>query len=301
MPSAVGAWVAVSLGALGGCATTTRVPEVDAGPAAGRVFDGRTGAVLSPDEVLARLTAARVVLVAEEHANPAFHAVQAEVVEVLERLAVASGDASGVALAIEWLPASSRATLEGWSAGDAAVEALRVATRWDEVWGHAFEAYEPLLLRVRAARVPILPINAEPGLARLVARGGVEGVPPERRAELPPLDSGNDAHRAWFAERMRDAGHGHAVEGAALERFYLAQLVWDETMAANVRAAAASYEHVVVAAGAGHVERGLGIAARLGPLRSLIVMPVADRADLAAHVSDAPFPDREADLLWLAP
>lgn len=292
-----------TLGMLGAAATNTgcasaprsadRFPRLEA-----RVFDGRTGRELTPDEVATRLLSARVVLVGEEHANPAYHAVQAEVAETLVAVA---GDASTIALAVEWLPRSTRLTLEGWSGGGAPSDELRVATRWDELWGHDFAAYAPLLERMRAARVAILPINAEPGLARLVARGGVDGVPPERRAELPPLDSGTDAHRAWFTERMRDAGHGHAIEGPALERFYLAQLVWDETMAGNVRAAAADYTHVVVCAGVGHVERALGIPARLAPLATLVVLPITSREDIATHALDAPFPEREADLLWLTP
>jgi hypothetical protein len=127
-------------------------------------------------------------------------------------------------------------------------------------------------------------------------------VPAERRAELPPLDTGNEAHRLWFAERMRQlAGShpAHAVEGEALERFYLAQLLRDEVMAASVLEALERYDKVVVCAGLGHIERGLGIPARLGALERLVIIPVASAGEARRRARDQPFPEREADRVWL--
>lgn len=282
---------------LSACASAgaVRTPE---GDERGRVIDGRTGAVLSQAEVTRRLLDARVILVGEEHANPAYHAVQRE---VLERVVALQ---PGTAMGIEWLPRSSEGVLDGFlkTSPPPPIGELSALVDWDRVWGHDFAAYADLFETARRLRIPVVPLNAEPGLARLVARGGIAGVPPERAAELPPLNTGNDAHRAWFRERMEAAseGHpGHAVSGDAFDRMYLAQLVWDETMARSV-VHAAETRKVVVFAGLGHVEHGLGIPARLGDLTRLVIVPVLSASDARSRVRDADMPEREADLFWLA-
>ncbi len=279
-----------------GCATA-RVPMAPDETLRDRVIDGRTGQALSPREVDARLVAARVIFVGEEHANPLFQRVQAE---VLERVALLAPE---TAMAIEWLPASKTLALAGYvmSTPPATLESLRVAVDWDRVWGHDFAAYAPLFELARQRHLPIVPLNAEPGLARFVARGGRDGVPPERQAELPPLDSGNDAHREWFRARMEAAAHGHpghALSGDAFDRFYLAQLVWDETMARNVVVAARTHK-LVVFAGTGHVEYGLGIPARIGPLPQLVIRPIAS-PELPPPPAGRTPGNGEADLYWVA-
>ncbi len=263
------------------------------------MIDARTGELLSPAELSRRLTAAQVILVAEEHANPMFHAVQQDVLERVAALAPAT-----TAMGIEWLPRSADKALADFlnRSPPSPLADLREVVAWDSVWGHAFEAYAGLFESARRLHVPVVPLNAEPGLARLVARGGIAGVPPERASELPPLDSGNDAHREWFQARMQAAAKehpGHVVSGAAFDRMYLAQLVWDETMAASVVAAASSRK-VVVFAGMGHLEYGLGIPARLGAaLTRLIIVPVESADDARQRVRDAELPEREADLFWI--
>lgn len=289
--------------ATGACASTGGAGEreaIDPGAIRGRVFDGRTGRALTPGEVAAHLLRAHVILVGEQHASPPHHAVQREVIELAAALAPGR-----TAVGVEWLPRSQRLALAGFIAAEPApsLEELRAAVRWDELWKHDLLAYAPVFEAARRLRLPIVPLNAEPGLTRFIARGGLEAVPLERRAELPPLTTASEAHRRWFAERMAEASKGHpehAIEGEALERFYLAQLVWDETMAEAARRAALRYK-LIVLAGTGHIERGLGIPARLGRLERLVIIPVKDAADAAARARDADFPEREADLLWVTP
>jgi len=293
---------------LSACASTgERAPPGGEGQGS-IVVDGRTGAVLSEAEVTRRLRAARVVLVGEEHANPAFHAVQRVVLERV--VAVETNGSHHIVVGVEWLPRSSEGVLDDFlnRSPQPPIAELRSLVDWDEVWGHDFDAYAALFETARRVHVRIVPLNAEPGLARVVARGGVAGVPPERAAELPPLDSGNEAQREWFRARMEAAaeGHpGHALSGEALDRMYLAQLVWDETMARSViaaivsPAAATETRQVVVFAGMGHVEYGLGIPARLGGLTHLVIVPVVSLEDARSRVRDAAMPEREADLFWL--
>lgn len=260
--------------------------------------DGRTGQVLGDAALTDRLAASDVVLIGEQHAEPLSMAVHVAVLEAAARLA------RPVVVAVEWLPGSARLAVKGWLSSDEPVESLGDAVGWDRVWGHELTAYAPVLEAARRLGCEVVPVNAEPGLARLVARGGVAGVPDERRAELPPLDTANERHRAWFFDVMREMAAHHPAAGAhgqggdeALERMYLAQLVWDETMSGRVAALAGAPTLVVVMAGQGHIGRGYGVPERLPErLSRLVVLPASDLDEARSRASGAPFPDREADL-----
>ncbi len=260
--------------------------------------DGRTGDPVSPEAAIARLAEARVVLVGEAHGTASHHRFQATVAQALGSRAVA---------AVEWLPHSARFAVAGWLLSAESPEAFFDAIDWRRLWGHGTDAYAPFFSAMRGARIPVVPINAEPVLARAVARG--TPLAPEDAARLPPLDTGSDAHRDWFFAQMAGLGAAHGHGGAhgpgadpdRLERMYRAQLVWDETMAGHVRRLAEVHAPVVVCAGTGHTTRALGIAARLGELSFVIVHPAASLDEARARSRDVAFPEREADLFAVVP
>lgn len=278
--------------------------------------DGRSGEPVPESEARRRMLSARVVLVGEKHAEERSMATHVAVLSLL------ASESRTSAVAVEWLPHSARLAVNGWLASTEPVEALGEAVGWARVWGHELAAYAPVLEAVRRLGFALVPVNVEPGLARLVARNGVAGVPAERAGELPPLDSGNAAHRAWFVGVMEqlhaDHGHAHGRHGQGhgqsqalgqaddlLERLYLAQLVWDESMARRVVALSAELARVIVFAGSGHIGFGFGIPERLGALERLVVLPAESLAEARSRSLDAPLSDgqgvagarfREADL-----
>jgi uncharacterized iron-regulated protein len=295
----------VGVAACAGTRHTVTYPAIDVDAPDVRDPSGR--ATLRAEAIAARLRAARCVYVAEQHADPAYHAVQRA---VLERL---SGSGAEVVIAVEWLPPSAEPALDSWLAGRDPVATLMTALDWPRRWGHEFAAYAPIFRWARERGVPIAPVNAERDLARAVARAPLAEVPPETRAQLPPLDTGNPPHRAFFDAMMRAAmaGHGGApLADTVLDRYYLAQLVWDETMSRRVAELLTDPAHpgrvVVVFAGVGHILHGLGVPQRVNALTGLpftIVLPVpaAELAERETVASDAPYPIRDADLLWVVP
>lgn len=289
---------------MAGCATASGSARHNVSEFGVVWVDGRSGEPVLEAEARRRILSARVVLVGEKHAESRSMATHNAVLSLL------SDEARTSAVAVEWLPHSARLAVNGWLASTEPVEALGEAVGWARVWGHELAAYAPVLESIRRLGFALVPVNAEPGLARLVARHGADGVPPERAVELPPLDSANAAHRAWFFGVMEQLGaaghgHGHGQDKDVLERMYLAQLVWDESMARRVVALSAELARVVVFAGSGHIGFGFGIPERLGALEKLVVLPAESLADARSRALDAPLSDgrgeagsryREADL-----
>ena len=263
------------------------------------------GGAESLPKVLADLASVRHVYVGEVHLSDAHHAVQLEVAERLQ------DSGAEIVLAIEWLPGLTQPALDAWTAGELTEAVFLERVQWGRFWGHPFDGYRPIFHWARANRVRIVALNPPPGLAEAVRRGGPEGVPASLRGALPPLDSANDAHRRYFFERMAEAGrahgHGHSLGPAVLERYYQAQLVRDETMAAGVaRLVAESPRRVVVVlAGAGHVDFAHGIPVRAaksaGPFRIVLPVEAGKIPEAAREVTAKDYPDRRADYAWEAP
>ena len=137
---------------------------------------------------------------------------------------------------------------------------------------------------------------------RRVAQVGRDGLTPEEKRECPPLQSGNRAHGEAIRKVFSHHAHGAAK---SFERFYQAQLVWDESMARKVTDALEGDRPVVVLAGEGHVAHSMGIPERVaseGPLKARIVIPVAhgEMPREAMHIDHLVYPQRKGDLFWEA-
>lgn len=274
-----------------GCAPERARPA--ATPAAPRptIVDARSGRAVAWDSFMADLMRAEVVYVGEQHDDPRHHAVQADLVRALH-----ARDPS-LAIGLEMVQQPFQPALDAWVAGRIDEAELYERTEWSERWGFDLALYLPILEHARAHGLPLIALNAPAELTRRVAREGLDALDPEQRAALPELDLADGRHRAL----VRDALEGHGdLDDQALERFYTAQVIWDETMARAVaayRARPDSAGRVVVLAGAMHVMRPAvpARAARRGARPHRIVLPV-DEAEVESH-SGQP----EVDYLWVAP
>lgn len=259
-----------------------------------RVVEAGSRRVLTPLEAIDDLAAQRVIYVAEHHGSPAHHAVQRLVVEGLVSRGLRP------LLAVEWVERSRQAVLDRWIRGETTLAQLKEGLAWEERWGHAFEEVQPLFELARVHSLEILALNAPRELVRRVAKVGREGLTDEERAVCPPLTTGNRAHRAHLQAHYAHHPHGQAK---GFERFYQAQLVWDERMAEGVSDALRSTRPVVVLAGAGHIAHGFGIPERVRGegserFRIVIAVPRGGMADQSTHLGYLAYPSRRGDLFW---
>ena len=284
-------------------ATTTAAPAAEEEPRHGmhgakepiplphRVVDADSGDELADRNLDEKLRAARVIYVGEEHPNPHDHAAE---VEVLERAYAAD---PSVGLGMEMLPHQYQGSLDAYVGGTLDEAGFLAAVAWGETWGYEWGLYKPLLEFCRAHKLPAYALNAPRDLAHAVAKHGVDGLSPAEKAALPEMKPGPEQHREMVREAFAQHPHGKFDE-AKFERFYLAQLVWDETMAQHVAEALkapGAPARLVVVAGEGHT-RSYAVperAARRGAAPYLTVLPVLDEDEADARR------DRAADILWV--
>lgn len=284
---------------LAGCAGATR-PEPKTAEAIVReqeaplkLVDGATGRELSMDKLLAEMRGARVVYVGERHDRPDDHAVQYALLRQLY------AEDSSLAIGMEMFQFPYQDPLDLWSAGQIDEVALRKQTEYDKRWGFDFSMYRPILEFARGRGLEIVALNAPQEVAFAVAKSGVEELPADAAEGLPELDLDDPAHRALFDAEFDAVEHD---VGDGIERYYEAQVLWDETMGARVAETLSRPEgphRMIVFAGRVHVKQGLGIperGARRGAKPYLVVMPVTVK-ELKAELKLPP-EQRSADFFW---
>ena len=271
-----------------------------------RLRDGKTGTPLSREVLTERLRAARAVYVGERHNSRSSHQAQLRVLEQVYAL-----DQS-VAVGVEMLPRTLQPQLDAYLARSVDEAGFLAAVDWQNTWGFDFALYQPLFEFCRSHGLRMYALNAPRDLAKAVRQRGVPGLTAAERAELPsgyPWPAPED-HRRAVQEVFARHSFGDedkrtpAERVAAFERFYTAQLVWDESMAQGVAAILGGPHppaRVVVLAGVGHVGRFAipARATRRGVQAGLALAPVT--APMAGQSEEPPSPADEVDVQIVLP
>lgn len=254
-----------------------------------RIVDGRSGDVLEPESVFGDLLGARVIYISEEHGNPHHHAAQLAVIA-----GVYARDPS-LAIGMEMFKRPFQNVLDAYLAGEIDAPSLIERSEWKARWGYDFELYRPILEFARAHHIAVRALNAPDEITRAVAEGGIAALDETERGSLPDLDLEISEHRSM----VRESFDRHNVHGLlSFDHFYVAQVIWDETMAYEIAQALegpAGPHRMIVLAGEQHVRKGLGIpvrAARRNAAPFRIVLPIMVK-DIEGTVSEA-----AGDYLW---
>ena len=257
------------------------------------LVDATTGKSMEAEAFLAVLRTKAVIYVGERHDQPGDHGVQYAILRQLHR------DEASLAIGMEMFQVPFQEPLDRWSAGQIDETVLRRDTEYDKRWGFDFSMYRPILEYARNRGIEVVALNAPKELVYAVAKDGVDALSPELASNLPELDLANEEHRALFDAEFDLAEH---EVGDAIDQYYEAQVVWDETMGSRVAETlerAGGPAKMVVFAGRVHVKRGLGVpdrAAKRGAAPYAVVLPVTQK-ELKAELKLPP-KERSADFFW---
>ncbi|MEM9194462.1 MAG: ChaN family lipoprotein [Myxococcota bacterium] len=246
-------------------------------------------------ELVDALLDVRVIYVGESHGHPPDHDLQGRIAAALYERSPSLG------VGLEMIQTPFQPVADAWVRGELSEEEFLQQTEWEERWGGDFASYRRPVVLCRDQGLPLVALNAPKEITRTVGREGLDGLSDEQRTALPELDLEVAPHRAMIMEALGGhPGMDGEVENPRLERFYVAQVIWDETMAesvARVMNREDAPERMVVLAGGMHVRRGLGIpmrAARRGAEPFVTILPVDPRE---LEEQDEPL----ADYLWVRP
>ncbi|HEY9835544.1 MAG TPA: ChaN family lipoprotein [Vampirovibrionales bacterium] len=235
-----------------GAEITPRIPELNS------LFSR----LLPQEQVLPELGKAHVIYLGETHDNEADHQAQLEIIRALH------GKNPNMAIAMEMFQRPYQGALNRYLQGEITEAELITETEYEQRWGFPWEYYAEIVRFAKEYQLPILALNAPMEVTRTVARDGLEGLSIQDREYIPPvaeIKTDNLNYQQMAREVFEQ--HQAAAQGSSLkfENFFLAQVLWDETMAETITEFLKEnpQTQVVVLAGQGHIVYGYGIPSRV--------------------------------------
>ncbi len=211
-------------------------------------------------QILQELQPANIVYLGEVHDRPSDHQNQLTIIQQLQH------QNQRVAIGLEMFQKPYQAVLDRYLAGRLSEAELIEQSEYQKRWGFAWENYAPLLRLAKEKQLPVIALNAPTEITRKVAKQGLTGLTAADFRYIPPLkdiDKSNKTYRQLLQESYSQ--HQTIANAKGFDRFYEAQLIWDETMAATI----AEFHQknpryqIMVIAGLAHIEGGYGIPDRV--------------------------------------
>ena len=214
------------------------------------------------NQILPKLKKAKVVYLGETHDSSQDHENQLKIIQELYQ------NNTRIAIGMEMFQRPFQEVVNQYIAGKITEAELIEKSEYKTRWGFDWELYAPILRFAKEKNIPVLALNTPSEITRKVARQGLEKLTNLEKQSIPPITeirTDNLAYRQMILkafEQHQSAGHGNS---SSANRFFLAQVLWDETMADGIAKfvnANPDYQ-VVVLAGQGHIVYGYGIPSRV--------------------------------------
>ncbi|PSB33994.1 ChaN family lipoprotein [Chlorogloea sp. CCALA 695] len=218
--------------------------------------------IIGRSQLLHQLALAKVVYLGETHDNAEDHRLQLEIVQQLYK------KNSKLAISLEMFQRPYQGVVNDYLAGKIDEQELLDKTEYKQRWGYPWEYYAPIVQFAKAKKLPILALNTPTEITRLVAKNGLERLTPAQSKFIPPLAEIH-TDNAEYRQLMLGIFQQHQAEAkgnsSGFEKFFQAQVLWDETMAEGIAEfiqANPGYQ-VVVLVGQGHIVYNYGIPSRV--------------------------------------
>jgi len=213
---------------------------------------------LTLDAIIPKLASYKAVLVGESHTNYGDHLNQLAIIQQLRP------HWQQMAIGLEFVQTPYQQALDDYIAGKTSESKMLRETRWYQRWKYDFRLYRAIFQYAKQQKIPLLALNTPQEITQRISEVGIAGLNTTERAQLPKIiDSSNTLYRDKLAKVY--SRHGGKSRSKKFERFYQAQIAWDETMADQAAMFLTKYPayHMVILAGSGHMIERHGIPSRL--------------------------------------
>jgi uncharacterized iron-regulated protein len=247
--------------------------------------------------VIGQVKPGTVIVIGEQHNKAGASASQMDLLRELRK------QGHSVSVGMEFISYPNQTFLEFYKAGRLPEEQFLKDVQWG---GYDFNLYRDQILFPEFANgETTLALNAPRQLTGKIAKTGLSSLTADEQAILPPqLQLGSESYKKRFIEAMG----GHGPSGPALDNYFAAHSVWDDTMAWQTATyMAKNPNHVfVIIVGEFHVQYGGGLPARLKArgVNSILTLSQVDHTDYSdEELEKEMIPHSEygprADVLWI--
>lgn len=262
--------------------------------AAPTTIQSEIGFTTQQQAIVKQLQTADVVYLGETHDSEWDHQQQLAIIQALFK------HNSKLAIGMEMFQRPAQPILDRYLAGNITAAELRQQSEFDRRWGFKWEYYAPILEFAKANRIPLIALNTPTEITRKASKQGLESLTTAELKYIPPIaeiDRSNVEYREMISASYQQHAGIVSIASRSFDRFYTAQLLWDETMAERVANFVTQNPHrqTIVLAGSSHIIYGYGIPDRVK--RRLGSSTFRQKTVLLSHNID-PKQSQPADFIW---
>lgn len=282
-----------------------------------RLYDARSGSFVPASAVGALMrrdvgnSFDRCIVAGEIHDNVCTHAAQLAVIENARLLP----DGMPLTVGFEQFYRAHDAILDDYVQGRMSLTRMLRATKWEDTWGFDAKLYSPIFEYCRIHRIPMVGLNVPYAFVQQVGAYGFDGLADNLKQFLPDnIDLNNEGHFKHFMSLMgwdesKTYNEFHQTSGrhgVSVERYYQAQVLWEEWMSQSVAMSLNKRPgtRMVALIGSGHVEGRYGFPDRIEKRcqqrpYTIVPRPVAWDFNQGLGMPSIARPDTDiADLVW---
>lgn len=246
------------LGLLLACQGSGAIPYTT--PSAEMIYDTKNKMWFHVDQFAITLAPGDTLIMGEKHATEANkgdagiqieHANQVLILNMLRQRRLSAS------VGMEFLEYPFQPAVDDFLANKMTEDQFKTSVQWG---ANPFEFYRDQITLPAMMGGRTEALNIPRSIAAKVAKQGIDSLDANDRTLLPPIwERGSDLYFSRFEDIMK----GHATP-AQIENYFLAQSLWDDTMAWRIWKHRMNYlDFMLVVVGEFHVEYNLGLPARL--------------------------------------
>lgn len=244
--------------------------------------------------IIKQLQGAKIIYLGEIHDRQSDHQQQLAIIQALFQ------SKPKLAIGMEMFQRQMQPLLDQYLAGQITAAELRAQTEFNKNWGYRWADYVPILEFAKAHRLPIIALNTSSAISRKAAKQGLNSLTTEELKSIPPLteiDRSNTKYQQMILASYQQHAGIVSISSKSFDRFYTAQLLWDETMAEGIANFVQQQpdHQIIVLAGRSHISYGYGIPNRV--LRRLKKPQSIQKTVLLSLDHELPQPEL-ADFIW---
>jgi uncharacterized iron-regulated protein len=262
--------------------------------AAGLIGQQSINLTTAQQQMITQLHTAKVVYLGETHDRESDHQQQLVIIQSLFQ------HNPRLAIGMEMFQRPAQPLLDLYLAGKITAAQLRTQSEFDKRWGYKWEFYLPILEFAKTNQLPLIALNTPTEITRKVGRQGLESLTNTELQSIPPIteiDRSNEKYRQMILASYQQHAGIVSIASKSFDRFYTAQLLWDETMAERVAKFAnqnLSYQTIVLA-GSSHILYGYGIPDRV---RRRSTDPKFNQTTVLLNSDGVDLQQQPVDLIW---
>jgi len=229
--------------------------------------------VLTFNNIINQIKDKKIIFIGEQHDKYAHHLSQLIIIK-----AIFNKD-NKLAVGMEMFQTPFQKSIDEYLTGKITETEFLVQSEYLKRWRFDYKLYKPIIDFCKTNNIKIIALNAPMELTKKISESGISSLSPDEQKNLPIIDITNDDYK-FFLKKIFSS-HSFS-EKKDFSNFYLAQLLWDETMAEtahNFIGDNPDYKMIVIA-GNGHRENKYGIPDRLISRGNYQIATISNQTDM---------------------